>query len=128
MTLLCASIAFDWFDSGGLSRYHFRDLGVASEFIRGDSIAEVSVREYRCGKFVALKIGAGKIGAGARTAGCRDARAACLRATKQFDHGLLRPGSMSWRCCGLATSRKNHNPFHVLAQELGKLPVRNPLG
>jgi hypothetical protein len=28
-------------------------------------------------------------------------------------------------CCGGATSRKNQNLYHQLAQELGKLPVRN---
>jgi hypothetical protein len=29
------------------------------------------------------------------------------------------------RCCGPATSRKNQGRHHLLAQELGKLPVRN---
>jgi hypothetical protein len=32
------------------------------------------------------------------------------------------------RCCESATSRKNQKPHHLFAQELGKLPVRNPLG
>jgi len=96
MTLLNAIIAFDRFGYGVLGRYQVRDqvrgLHVADEFIRGDSVADVFVRECCRLKFVASKITPALRGS---SGGALSHGAQCLRATKQFDHGLLRPGSTS---------------------------------
>ena len=95
MTLLNAIIAFDRFGYGVLGRYQVRDqvrgLHVADEFIRGDWVADVFVRECCRLKFVASKITPAPRGS---SGGALSHGAQCLRATKQFDHGLLRPGSM----------------------------------
>ena len=95
MTLLSAIIAFDRFGYGVLGRYQVRDqvrgLHVADEFIRGDWVADVFVRECCRLKFVASKITPALRGS---SGGALSHGAQCLRATKQFDHGLLRPGSM----------------------------------
>ena len=64
MTLLSAIIAFDRFGYGVLGHYQVGDqvrnqvrgLHVADEFIRGDSVADVFVRECCRLKFVASKI------------------------------------------------------------------------
>jgi len=96
MTLLNAIIAFDRFGYGVLGRYQVRDqvrgLHVADEFIRGDWVADVFVRECCRLKFVASKITPAPRGS---SGGALSHGAQCLRATKQFDHGLLRPGSTS---------------------------------
>ena len=95
MTLLNAIIAFDRFGYGVLGRYQVRDqvrgLHVADEFIRGDWVADVFVRECCRLKFVASEITPAPRGS---SGGALSHGAQCLRATKQFDHGLLRPGSM----------------------------------
>jgi len=99
MTLLSAIIAFDRFGYGVLGPYQVGDqvrnqvrgLHVADEFIRGDSVADVFVRECCRLKFVASKITPALRGS---SGGALSHGAQCLRATKQFDHGLLRPGSM----------------------------------
>jgi hypothetical protein len=63
ITLLSASTACDWFGRGGGSGYHapvisigLASFGVANEFIRFDTTADVSTCEYRPRKNVALKI------------------------------------------------------------------------
>ena len=91
MTLLNAIIAFDRF--GVLSHCQVRGLNVADESNRGDSVADVSVCECCRLKFAASRI---TPALGSKTGGALShAFAVCLRAMKQFDHGLLRPGSTS---------------------------------
>jgi len=100
MTLLSAIIAFDRFGYGVLGHYQVRDEvrdqvrgHIADEFIRGDSVADVSVCECCRLKFAASRI---TPALGSKTGGALShAFAVCLRAMKQFDHGLLRPGSTS---------------------------------
>ena len=59
--------------------------------------------------------------------GWRGARITSYQAIRrQIGSAVMVPCQV--RCCGTATSRKNQSAEHLFAQELGKLPVRNPLG
>jgi len=118
MMLPGADIAFDRFGYGGLSHHQVRDLHVANEFSHADSIADVSVCE--CCR---LKFGAFKITPALDrwlAARCRMVRAVCLRAMQQFDHGLLRPGSMSCEMLRLGYITEKSQPIPPFRSRIGQ--------